>query len=71
MKVSFNLPNDVLDAAKKLASERNTTVTNVVREAISTEYFLAGEATKGGKVIIRKPDGKMTQLVYPENRVHR
>ena len=66
VKVSFNLPETVVTALKQLANERNTTVTEVVRNSISNEMFLDRQVrTEGAKVLIETPDHKFREVVFP------
>lgn len=67
VKVSFNLPEPVVAALKQLAKERNTTVTEVVRNSISNEVFLDRQVrTEGAKVLIETPDRKYREVVFPD-----
>src|SRR5438045_3422254 len=40
IKMSVNLSADVVEALKELAEKRNTTMTEVLRQAIGTEKFI-------------------------------
>ncbi len=67
VKVSFNLPEPVVAALKQLARDRNTTVTEVVRNSISNEMFLDRQVrTSRNKVLIETPDRKFREVVFPD-----
>ena len=40
IKMSVNLPADVVEVLRKLAAKRRTTMTEVLRQAIGTEKFI-------------------------------
>jgi predicted transcriptional regulator len=62
VKVTVNLPDDLIARLKELAGQKNKTVTELIRRGLETELFLAGEEAKGGKVLIEKSDRRMIQI---------
>ncbi len=62
-KLTVNLSEEVTATLKALASERGTSVTEILRQAISTEKFLLTEVKEGGKVLIKDRDGNMKELL--------
>ena len=64
IKVSVNLPEDVVASLKKTASKRGTTVTEVLRAAIGTEKYLAEKVESGSTVLLQDADKNITQLVF-------
>lgn len=62
-KCSFNVPADTLEQLKQLAAARGGTRTQVIHDAIRTEAYLSRVIHKGGKVLVKRPDGTMEQLV--------
>ncbi len=67
VKVSFNLPEEALGALKDIAAERETTVTEVLRDAISKEVFFNRELAKeGSRVLLQSKDRKVRELVFPD-----
>ena len=64
VKVSFNLPESYVLALKALAKDRQSTVTEVLRRAISTEKFLAEEVEKGTTVLLKDKKGATQQVVF-------
>jgi len=65
-KVSFNLPDEVVEAAKMMAKRRKTTVTEVVRTAISNELYFGNAVKDGDEIVIRRKSGKEHLVIYPE-----
>jgi len=53
VKASFNLPAEELDALKQLAARRNTSATQVLRQALATESYLQRIVDQGGVVVAR------------------
>jgi hypothetical protein len=54
VKVTFAFSPEVIDALRYMARERDITVTEVVRQAISTEKFLFDAIAGGEKILLRK-----------------
>ncbi len=63
-KLTVNLSAEIADSLRKLAEDRNTTLTEILRQAISTEKFLVSEVNKGGTVLIKEKNGNYKQLVF-------
>jgi len=62
-KVTFNLPSDLVDQIRKCAKDQNLTVTDVFRRGIQTDLYLTKEEALGGKVLVKKGDGSMVELL--------
>ena len=62
-KLTVNLSEEVTATLKALASERGTSVTEILRQAISTEKFLLTEVKEGSKILIKDRDGNMKELL--------
>ena len=54
VRLSINLSATVAQALQDMADERHTTITEVVRSAISTEYILNEEHKRGSEILIRR-----------------
>lgn len=67
VKVSFNLPESEFDALKELAERRQTTATQVVREALMTELYVQ-ELVDSGATLIAKIGRKGRELVFSQMR---
>lgn len=64
IKMSVNLSPEVVDALKQLATKRNTTMTEVLRQAIGTEKFLDEVSEDQGTVLVEDKKGRVRQLVF-------
>jgi predicted transcriptional regulator len=64
IKMSVNLSADVVKALRELAEKRNTTMTEVLRQAIGTEKFLEEVTSEDGKILVEDKKGKVRQLVF-------
>jgi len=63
VKVTVNLPKDLVDAVKELANKRHVTLTEVIRDAIGTEKFLADANDEGSKILIEDKKKNLRQIV--------
>jgi hypothetical protein len=56
-----------VEAIKKIAADRNTTVTEAIRQAIDSQYFLHEEMRNGREVLLQNPANKTVQrlVFYP------
>lgn len=64
IKMSVNLSADVVKALKELAEKRNTTMTEVLRQAIGTEKFIEEVNEEEGKILVEDKKGRIRQLVF-------
>ena len=53
-----------VDALRKLAYERQTTLTEVIRDAIATEEYLDEQVANGGKVLIESRPKQIKEVVF-------
>lgn len=63
VKISANLPKDTIDQLKWLAQERGTTMTEVIRRAVSHEAFFHDFTAKDGKILTEDRTGAMKQII--------
>jgi hypothetical protein len=63
VKISANLPTSVVETLKQVAKMRGTTMTEVLRHAISMEKFLLDAQKEGAKILVENPDKTIRQLV--------
>ncbi len=63
VKVTVNLPKDLVDAVRALANKRHVTLTEVIRDAIGTEKFLADANDEGSKILIEDKKKNLRQIV--------
>lgn len=64
-KVSFNLPQDELDALRQLAERRHTTATQVIRQALATELLLQ-DIVDDGQTLIAKDGRRGRELFFSQ-----
>jgi hypothetical protein len=64
VKMTINISKEAADAVRKLASEKGTTVTNIVNKAIATEEFLQQEIQKGSRIQVEDKNGKIREIIF-------
>jgi len=62
-KVTFNLPSELIDQIRQAAKIQNLTVTDLLRRGLQTDLFLSKEESQGGKILIKRADGSMVELL--------
>jgi hypothetical protein len=65
VKVTVNLPEELVEALRKYAEERGITLTEALRRAITHERYFANEIEAGGTLLIEKPDKTIREVVLP------
>jgi hypothetical protein len=63
IKVTVNLPADVVDELRKIATSTNTTMTDAIRRSIQINKYLLDQEQANGKLLIETPDGKFKQII--------
>lgn len=63
VKTTICLPPDALEALRTLAAERNTTLAEVIRRAISVDKYLADAAKTGCKIFVEDPEKAIKELI--------
>lgn len=53
-RLSVNVALDVGEAIDELAKRHGTTITDVIRRAVSTCKYIDDEATAGGKILVER-----------------
>jgi predicted transcriptional regulator len=61
-KASFNLPDEELDALRRLAAERNVSVTQALRQAIHDSTFIEEQLREKNKLLIERRDGTIREV---------
>ena len=64
VKVTVNLPEQVVEALEQMARDENVTKTEALRRAISTEKYLRDAQGEGSKVLIEEKDGTVERIVF-------
>jgi predicted transcriptional regulator len=63
VKVSVNLPVETLDELRKLAQQRKVSMTQVIKDAIALEGYVAGETANHAQVLIKRPGEATRELL--------
>jgi hypothetical protein len=63
VKVSVNLPAETLDELRRLAQQRSVTMTQVIKDAIALEGYVAGEGGNRPQVLIKRPGEATRELL--------
>jgi predicted transcriptional regulator len=63
-KVTFNLPDEVVNKLDQLAQEQSVSKTEALRRAISTEDFVRQERGAGNEIVIGRPGGKSRRVRF-------
>jgi len=64
VKTSVYLPQDAIDALKRISDKRGTTSAEVLRRAIAIEDYLDRAAERGGEILI-KEGNTLKHIVRP------
>jgi predicted DNA-binding protein len=62
VKVSAHLPVETVELLERMASDRGTTMTEIVRRALDHEAYFMNVLNAGGKVLTEARDGRMFQI---------
>jgi predicted transcriptional regulator len=62
-KVTVNLPDDLVGALKRYASQHDITMTEALRRAISREVYFDDEISEGSKLLLERPDKSLREVV--------
>lgn len=69
VKITINLPEETVRAIKQIASERQISQTEALRQMVDNQRFLYGEIKNGGKVLIRRPnETAVAEVIFPETK---
>jgi len=63
VKISANLPAAVVNTLRQVAKMKGTSMTEVLRHAISLEAFLLEKEREGSKIIVEEKNKNKTQIV--------
>jgi hypothetical protein len=64
VKISANLPTSTFETLKALARSRNTSMTEVLRQAIATENYLATEVNRGSRIVVQSQSAPPRELIF-------
>jgi metal-responsive CopG/Arc/MetJ family transcriptional regulator len=63
IKTSINLPEDAIEAVREISRRTGSSMSDVIRQAISTEKYLQDTTSKGGKILIKESDNTLKELL--------
>jgi hypothetical protein len=64
VRLNADLAPDVAEALKTLAKKNGISLSEAVRRAISTEFFLQKGRDSGAKILIEDKKGKLKEIVF-------
>jgi len=62
-RVNVNFSQEVYDELTKIARERGKTLSDVLRDAVTLEKYVADMHREGGRLLVEKRDGKTRELL--------
>lgn len=63
VKVTVNLPEDLINRLRAESSKRGISMTEAIRQGLETELYLTSEESSGSKILLEKADDSIVQLV--------
>lgn len=67
-RLSVNLDDEVAAALEEVASRRGVSITEALRHAISTEFFIGKQIEAGKRVLIADPtEDTVQQVEWPDD----
>jgi hypothetical protein len=60
VKISANLPAEIVKTLRQVAKLKGTSMTEVLRHAINLEAFLLEKEREGSKILVEEKDKKRT-----------
>ncbi len=64
VKASFNLPEEELNQLRELASQRNVSVTQALRQAIADSKFIQEQSEQKNKVLVDDGKGAVKEVIF-------
>jgi predicted CopG family antitoxin len=61
-RVNVDFSDEAYGELKRLATEQNKTISDVLRDALSLERWVEGEESKGSRILVER-DGVLRELV--------
>jgi hypothetical protein len=63
VKVTLNLPADLVERLKKESDKKQVSMTEEIRRNLESGLYLSQEEEEGAKILIEKKDSRIVQLV--------
>ena len=64
VKLSVNLTPQVAETLRRLAKERGTNMTEVLKSAIGTERFISDAKKQDQKILVEDKNGKVREILF-------
>lgn len=64
VKVTAYISGEALDVLRQMAGRRSTTMTEVLRQAIGSEYYFQQQRAAGNKILLERADGTWHQVLF-------
>lgn len=61
--VNVSFSEEVYDALARIAKERGTTLSEVLRDAVTLEKYVADTEREGGRLLVEKSSGETRELL--------
>jgi hypothetical protein len=58
------LPDSTVEALRKIAESRGSTLTEALRQAIENSRYLYDAIEQGNKILVEKPDRDLREIVF-------
>jgi hypothetical protein len=63
-RLTVALKPDVNQMLEKLAKSSGMTLSEAIQKAIATEFYIREEIEQGSKILVRKPNDEIHQVVF-------
>ena len=63
VKVTVNIPEELLQFVKEVAAEEKITATDVFRRALKSEKFFVDALKHKSKILVEEQDGKLYKIM--------
>jgi hypothetical protein len=64
IKLTVNVSNETYTALKEMAAQRGVTVTEMLRQAISTAKWVQDTTAQGEKILKQDREGRLLEVVF-------
>jgi hypothetical protein len=62
-RVNVYFSDEIYSELTRIAKERGKTLSDVLRDAVTLEKYVADAKREGGRVLVEKPDGETRELL--------
>lgn len=63
-RINVTLSGAVVDMLRRLASEKDTSVADVIRKALALQVFVTDEQAKGAQLVLRQKNGELETVRF-------